>query len=322
MSSTIDASQILAEHSKKYKPTQISREIPIENDLNLLTAFDTNAINGDELKSNRENYVQELSRDSVQNLINDLFNQPITKTLDGPLAKLPEESVYQLPREKPLPKPKALTKWQKFANEKGISHKKKDKMVFDEDEQKWVPRWGYNGINKKEENQWLHELKEGQGTFYFIHYKTPTNKLSDEDHNPASAIKGARKERSLKNVKQQLKNEGVTKSIQEKQKAEAAAKRAERAQHKQELEKSLHRSKISTASLGKFDKKLSGEPALKGQKRKFNPVTNTSDEHKSNREILDRVATGAGKLNKSTGSGSKDLVNTRRAINSTKKSKK
>ncbi|TIC34932.1 NADPH-dependent cytochrome P450 oxidoreductase [Wallemia mellicola] len=306
MSSTIDASQILAEHSKKYKPTQISREIPIENDLNLLTAFDTNAINADELKSNRENYVKELSRDSVQNLINDLFNQPITKTLDGPLAKLPEESVYQLPREKPLPKPKALTKWQKFANEKGISHKKKDRMVFDEDEQKWVPRWGYNGINKKEENQWLHELKEGQ----------------DEDHNPASAIKGARKERSLKNVKQQLKNEGITKSIQEKQKAEAAAKRAERAQHKQELEKSLHRSKISTASLGKFDKKLSGEPTLKGQKRKFNPVTNTSDEHKSNREILDKVATGAGKLNKSTGSGSKDLVNTRRAINSTKKSKK
>ncbi|TIB15839.1 hypothetical protein E3P92_01499 [Wallemia ichthyophaga] len=306
MSAPIDASQILAEHSKRYKPTQVEREVPITTDLNLLAAFDTNALNADELKVDREEYVKSLTRDGVQLLVNNLFQQPITKTLDGPLAKLPDESVYAVPREKPLPKPKPLTKWQKFANEKGITHKKKDRMVFDEDEQKWVPRWGYGGINKKEENQWLHELKDGQ----------------DEDHNPASAIKHARRDRSLKNVKQQLKNEGIAKSVQEKQKAEAAAKRAERAQHKQELEKSLHRSRVSTGSMGKFDKKMSGEPALKGQKRKFNPVTNTTEEHKSNRDILDKVSSGATKLNKGTGGGNKDLVNTRRAINTTKRSKK
>lgn len=74
--------------------------------------------------------------------------------------------------------------------------------------------------------------------------------------------------------------------------------------------------------MGKFDNKLAGEPALKGQKRKFNPVTNTADEHKSNRDILEKVSSGATKLNKGAGGGNKDLVNTRRAINTTKRSKK
>lgn len=162
---SIDASEILAQHQQKYKSTQIDKEIPIENDLQLLAAFDTNPINEDELKSNRNDYQRQLARDSVQNLINDLFNQPITRTIDGPLAKLPDEGVFQLPREKPLPKPKPLTKWQKFANAKGIQHKRKDRMVFDEDTQQWVPRWGYGGINKKGEDQWLHEVKEGKGMY-------------------------------------------------------------------------------------------------------------------------------------------------------------
>ena len=109
--------------------------------------------------------------------------------------------------------------------------------------------------------------------------------LIDDDYNPAAAIKGARKQRTLKNIQQQLKNAGTTNSIQERQKADAAAKREQKSQQKADLEKSLHRSKVSTASMGKFDKKLEGEPKLKGQKRKFNPVTDTASEHKSNLEI-------------------------------------
>lgn len=48
-----------------------------------------------------------------------------------------------LPRAKPVPKPKPLTKWQEFAKSKGITKKKKDKLQWDEQLQKWVPLYGY-----------------------------------------------------------------------------------------------------------------------------------------------------------------------------------
>lgn len=68
-----------------------------------------------------------------------------------------------MPREKPVPKPKPLTKWERFAKEKGISHKKKDKKVWDEERQEWVNRWGRDGKNKEKEDQWIHEVKPGEG---------------------------------------------------------------------------------------------------------------------------------------------------------------
>jgi len=59
-----------------------------------------------------------------------------------------------------------MTKWQAFAQAKGIAPKeKKDRMVYDEDKQEWVPRWGYKGKNKDKEEQWIHEVPNGAGTF-------------------------------------------------------------------------------------------------------------------------------------------------------------
>lgn len=81
---------------------------------------------------------------------------------NGPIAQLPDP-ITLLPREKPLPKPKPLTKWERYAKAKGISHVKKDKKVWDEEKQEWVNRWGRDGKNREGEDQWLHEVKGGQG---------------------------------------------------------------------------------------------------------------------------------------------------------------
>ena len=62
-----------------------------------------------------------------------------------------------------MPKPKPLTKWERFAKEKGISHKRKDKMVWDDEMQDWVPRWGKGGKNKDVEEAWIREVKQGDG---------------------------------------------------------------------------------------------------------------------------------------------------------------
>lgn len=54
------------------------------------------------------------------------------KNEDGYMyVDLPEPR-YNLPREKPLPTPKPLTKWQKFAIEKGIKKTPKPKATWDE----------------------------------------------------------------------------------------------------------------------------------------------------------------------------------------------
>jgi regulator of ribosome biosynthesis len=119
-----------------------------------------------------------------------------------------------LPREKPLPKPKPLTKWERFANAKGISHSKKDKNVWDEDRQEFVARWGRDGLNKKVEEQWITEVKVRPGTSPRPHSRPLASRRCGEltarricadgtEVDPAVTAKEARKARVAKNVKQQ-----------------------------------------------------------------------------------------------------------------------
>ena len=53
-----------------------------------------------------------------QILFNTLFKLPVVKVDDIMCVELPAPET-KIPREKPLPKPKELTKWEKFAKEKG-----------------------------------------------------------------------------------------------------------------------------------------------------------------------------------------------------------
>ena len=73
---------------------------------------------------------------------------------------LPDRGII-LPREKPIPKPKPLTKWEKFRLEKGMSAKeKRSRMVYDPITNDWVPRYGMNSIKKIEDKyNWVMEEK-------------------------------------------------------------------------------------------------------------------------------------------------------------------
>ncbi|POW16859.1 hypothetical protein PSTT_01068 [Puccinia striiformis] len=314
-----DVSHILALKSKR-KSVTVQREIPIDLDVGLLAAFDPNPIDGPEYNSaGREEYLKESARDSIQVLVNKLFGLTTTLTDEGVVANLPGHGpTTQLPRAKRLPKPKPLTKWEKFAKDKGIAPKpQRDRMEFDESKQEWVNRWGFNEINH---------------------------------------AKRARKERTLKNEKQRLKNveraateiakSSATKILEassanltiaentERTKAQAQDKRDQQHKRKLEVEGLLLATKKSTASLGKFDKKFTNEPKVKGLKRKFEPTEQSAKvERKSQLEIVDqlsknptafkeKVAKKQKKSSKSTTSssttepdkGTKALVNTRKAI--------
>lgn len=81
--------------------------------------------------------------------------------------------------------------------------------------------------------------------------------LPDVDHNPSQVARAERKKLIAKNERQKKGNE-----------ARAQAQPSEQDSRKHDIEKTLAATRISTASMGKFDKKLEGEKKLRGIKRK------------------------------------------------------
>ncbi|KAF8251663.1 ribosomal biogenesis regulatory protein [Wilcoxina mikolae CBS 423.85] len=151
-----------------------------------LTAFDTNPLDPETYRTDREACLTAAIRDGAQALINQVLTAlPLKSTADGIFAELPEP-VTPLPREKGIPMPKEPTKWELFAKKKGILAKPKDgKLVYDEEKQEWVPKWGYKGKNKEVESQWLVEIDD---------------KKKNEDGEEANPRKLSREERK-KNIK-------------------------------------------------------------------------------------------------------------------------
>ncbi|KAG8908181.1 transcription initiation factor IIB [Tulasnella sp. 403] len=248
-----------AAQAAKYKSVSVEKDIPLQVDPGLLTVVDSNPIDQESYSTDREAHLQALARDGVQVLLAEIFALPSKSSVHGPLALLPKPST-RLPRAKPLPKPKLLTKWQKFANARGIQHRKRDKKVWDESKQEWVNRWGRDGKNKEKEKQWLHVV--------------PSNAV--DDYNPAKAAKDQRKERVAKNLLAQQKN--LAHNI-----------RAQGEPRKREIERTLAQTRVSTASIGKFDRKLDGEKKPRGVKRKFAPNETTSSERDSSMAMISKL---------------------------------
>ncbi|KAK1223339.1 Rhodanese- sulfurtransferase [Marasmius sp. AFHP31] len=282
----MDVSDILASHAAKHQAVTVEKETPIIVDAGFLTVTDPNPIEEETYNSNLEEHLQSLARDGVQTLLAKLFSLPTTSSPDGPLAQLPPPTT-QLPRAKPLPKPKPLTKWEQFAKAKGIQKTKREKKVWDEERQEWVNRWGKDGKNKKLEEQWATEVKLN----------------ADADHDPRKAARDARKARVAKNEKQRLGNVA---------RAEQAAEA--RVARKNEIDRNLAQSRISTASMGKFDKKLEGEKKLRGIKRKFEPnEKSVKDEAKASLALLSRMDSDAKKMRKDPTS-EENVLNVRKAV--------
>lgn len=194
----------MSTEKKDYKslPVTVEKPIPVTYDLGNLSVFDSNVLDKNALDSSnakREESIKYLTRDNVQLLINQLLSLPMKTTTDSvsstmTLLQLPEPTT-ELPREKPLPKAKQLTKWEKFAAKKGIKSKVKEgRKIYDEASGEWVNKWGYKGANKKLDSQWLVEVDED--------VKGTEKELVD----PRSLGRQERKRLIKKNERQQKKN--------------------------------------------------------------------------------------------------------------------
>lgn len=96
--------------------------------------------------------------------------------------------------------------------------------------------------------------------------------FADIDHDPVKEARDARKARVAKNERQKLQNDAA---------AAGLSGKAAQEERKKDIDRTLSSSRISTASMGKFDKKLDGEKKIRGVKRKvrsailrtYNPLT-------------------------------------------------
>ncbi|KAJ2777265.1 Rhodanese- sulfurtransferase [Coemansia javaensis] len=268
----MDVSGILEEHKSRFRPVQVERLIPVEHDLGCLASFDINLLDAGRLRDEgkaRERYLKELSREGVQLLANELFSAPTVVDEDSVYAELPKRTTV-LPREKPVPKEKPMTRWEKFAKTKGIQTHKKGAMVFDEARGEWRPRFGFKGVNNDDQKPWLIEV--------------PQN--ADQYQDQYQVRRDEKRARIDKNARRQQRNA-----------EEAAAKslglKNPYSMRKRDLQSALVLSKGSTASMGKFDAKLEGEPRVKGLRKK-RPALVAADgaEKARSMEILGRVAKG------------------------------
>jgi hypothetical protein len=103
----------------------------------------------------------------------------------------------------------------------------------------------------------------------------------EADHDPIATARKARKERIEKNTRQAARNAADALAANSTSTSNAtsstrpgvstlsqAQKKTLREARKEELDRSMALSRTATASMGKFDKKIEGEPKIKGVKRK------------------------------------------------------
>ncbi|XP_021348842.1 ribosome biogenesis regulatory protein homolog [Mizuhopecten yessoensis] len=126
--------QVLAKEIEKqanYKTIEVTKDIDLEIDEGNLLAVDTNPFDIRKYKSKRDVCLKDLARDNAQLLINRIFQLPTEKEDGVVVVKLPDTKVL-IPRGRPVPKARAFTKWEEYAQMKGIQNKKRSKMVWDE----------------------------------------------------------------------------------------------------------------------------------------------------------------------------------------------
>ncbi|KAM3414759.1 Ribosome biogenesis regulatory protein [Cercospora zeina] len=114
----------------------------------------------------KEQILSTLAQKCAQALIHQLLAQPITRNeSDSSLQISLPAPEFPLPREKPVPKEKEKTKWERFAEKKGIKAKRKDgKMEFDEERKEWKAKYGYGSQIRRRpgevEADWIQEVDE------------------------------------------------------------------------------------------------------------------------------------------------------------------
>ena len=195
-----------------------------------------------------EGTLQTRAEDGLQKLVRAIFSLETEDTDDGKVVALPPPTT-KLPREKPIPRPKEPTKWEKYMQKKGITKRKRDRLVWDEELNDFLPRYGKRSAKRLKNEEGIVEEEE-----VVERRKPPVAKKTKKSHR--------------------------------------------RKAYAEKINNALSVAQNSTASAGRFDKKLKDEPKRKqkGRKRKFDPVATSSLSKEKERamKVANRVLGGLG----------------------------
>ena len=251
--------------------TSVDKPLALDLDLGNMLAIDNNQLETDQSSES----LLTLARDNTQLLLNAIWDLETVKVEDVVTAKFPPPT-YILPREKPVPKPKPMTKWEKYAKEKGIvNKKKKDRLVWDDVVQKWIPQFGYKKAQAEADKNWMIPVKHN----------------NDPNEDPYEKLAEDKREKVAKNELQRLRNLARAKNVKVPSVGVAPSTKdmqAKSLSQSDDLKKAADIARSSTASLGKFQENLSKklEKTAKtktGNKRKFesNTVDNATETERS-----------------------------------------
>lgn len=256
------------------KPAAASREDNLLYDLKHMAAFDISPLDP---KIDFLAY----TRDSVQLLVNRIFALPRKDTEVGPSAILPTEETFRLPRQKPIPKEKPKTRWQKFMEERNMKKRKRSKLVFDELSGDWKPRWGYKSIKKSQEAaaNAIHEVRSGED---------PMANPFEKQRAEKQLLAARQKMREVRNKVEALggKLRATVPDL-----TSPGAKRG-----KDGLREAIKRAQTSSASLGKFDRKAPNEATNIQPSRKKVTISSPSAEKERYMKFADRLFSGGSKV--------------------------
>lgn len=148
------------------------------------------------IRDKLDDYLINLTRDNVQLLLNKVWELPTEEHEEAIVAKLPTPT-FVLPRSKGVPKPKPLTKWQEYAQLKGIQKTKKKGKSWDEQLKQWIPAYGFKRAQAAREKDWVLEV--------------PGNADPMEDQFAKKVVK--KNEAVAKNELQRLRNVAKAKNV-------------------------------------------------------------------------------------------------------------
>lgn len=264
------------EELSKYKSITVEKKEEVALDLGHLMCTDPIELDEKELRENTDEYLLNLTRDNTQLLLNEIWKLETEREDEIIVAKLPEPKL-PLPRSKKLPEPKPLTRWEKFAKEKGIVKKKKDKKVWDETLGDWVPTWGAKRVKAEKEKDWILEVPKNVDPMTDMFEKKADLKKEKVARNEVNRMKNVARAQKIK-----MPRSGIVS--------------ADSASSKQLLT-AVTIAKASTASVGKFQDKLPKEkearglgvkeliPGLKRKKPEMDPAK----EREGNLEIVTKI---------------------------------
>ncbi|XP_077208390.1 ribosome biogenesis regulatory protein homolog [Paroedura picta] len=240
----------------------VHKDLELEFDAAHLLAVDRNPVA--RAVAAREDSLRALARDNTQLLVAQLWALPSERAEGGAgpvVVKLPEPST-RLPREKPLPRPRPLTRWEQFARLKGIrpTRKKRGTLVWDEAAKEWRRRWGYRRAGTDPKRDWALEVPDG----------------ADPQADQFAKRRQEKRERVARNELNRLRN------LARQHRGAAPQLHPTGHQDRAELGRAAAAARLATASRGRFQPRLPKEPpAAKspgaGKKRRFAPVLGDLD---------------------------------------------